>query len=90
MKIVTGKLDITEIVEGAENPRTFDPKDVSIDFKKDENSQTVESFILTVGKNKELRNRVVRVDFNTFRGINSEDGSENFFKMFTFYIKQPQ
>lgn len=90
VKIVTGKLDITEIVEGAENPRTFDPKDVSIDFKKDENSQTVESFILTVGKNKELRNRVVRVDFNAFRGINSEDGSENFFKMFTFYIKQPQ
>lgn len=89
VKISTKKLDITEIVEGIDNPRTFDPTDVALEFKTEESSQAIASFILTVGKNKDKRDRVIRIEFNAFRGIDP-DGSDNIFKMFTFYIKQPQ
>ena len=46
-------------------------------------------FVLTVGKNKDKRDRVIKIEFKAFRGINPEDGSDNTFTMFTFYIKQP-
>ena len=46
-------------------------------------------FVLIVGKNKDKRDRVIKIEFKAFRGVNPEDGSDNTFTMFTFYVKQP-
>lgn len=89
VKIFTSRLDVTEVVTGVENPRTFVPNDVNVEFKMKDGVIDLTKFVLTVGKNKDKRDRVIKIEFKAFRGINPEDGSDNTFTMFTFYVKQP-
>ncbi|MEG1545738.1 MAG: hypothetical protein RR371_00615, partial [Bacteroides sp.] len=90
VKVVTDKMDITEELAGKEDPISFDPKDVLIDFPR--NGQGVADLtklIVNVGKNKAGRERTIRVNVRADRGTDS-DGTDNLYTMFTFYIKQPK
>lgn len=90
VKISTTRMDITEVVAGLDHPRTFVPNDITIEFNILDGIVDLTRFNLSVGKNKDGRDRVVKIEFKAFRGINPEDGTDNNFTMFTFYIKQPQ
>ena len=89
VKIFTPRLDVTEVIAGVENPRTFVPNDVNVEFKMKDGVVDLTKFVLIVGKNKDKRDRVIKIEFKAFRGVNPEDGSDNTFTMFTFYVKQP-
>ena len=71
--------------------KIFTPRlDVTeVEFKMKDGVVDLTKFVLIVGKNKDKRDRVIKIEFKAFRGVNPEDGSDNTFTMFTFYVKQP-
>ncbi|MEG2573155.1 MAG: hypothetical protein RSA44_00675 [Bacteroides sp.] len=90
VKVVTEKMDITEELAGKEDPISFDPKDVLIDFPRNgQGIADLTKLIVNVGKNKAGRERTIRVNVRADRGTDS-DGTDNLYTMFTFYIKQPK